>query len=144
MRFKIDCAILIVGSKFTILNLFYFVFEGNFPSTSSGGAYIWRGLSTEGNLRFKIDCAILIFGSKFAILALFYFVFEGNFPSTSPRGGRFNGGFFALPVWGAYIWRGLYMEGLIFGILQYFIASVTTGVDCKPTFRADTFEKGRK
>ena len=33
--------------------------------------------------------------------------------------GRFNGGFFALPVWGAYIWRGLYMEGLIFGILQY-------------------------
>ena len=33
--------------------------------------------------------------------------------------GRFNGGFFALPVWGAYIWRGLYMEGHIFGILQY-------------------------
>ena len=36
------------------------------------------------------------------------------------------------------------MEGFILGILQYFIASVTTGVDCKPTFRADTFEKGRK
>ena len=33
--------------------------------------------------------------------------------------GQFNGGFFALPVWGAYIWRGLYMEGLIFGILRY-------------------------
>ena len=33
--------------------------------------------------------------------------------------GRFNGGFYALPVWGAYIWRGLYMEGLIFGILRY-------------------------
>ena len=33
--------------------------------------------------------------------------------------GRFNGGFFALPVWGAYIWRGLYMEELIFGILRY-------------------------
>ena len=32
---------------------------------------------------------------------------------------RFNGGFFALLVWGAYIWRGLYMEGLIFGILRY-------------------------
>ena len=32
--------------------------------------------------------------------------------------GRFNGGFFALPVWGAYIWRGLYTEGLIFGILR--------------------------
>ena len=24
-----------------------------------------------------------------------------------------------LPVRGAYIWRGLYIEGLIFGILQY-------------------------
>ena len=34
--------------------------------------------------------------------------------------GRFNGGFLALPVWWAYIWRGLYMEGLIFGILRYF------------------------
>ena len=33
---------------------------------------------------------------------------------------RFNGGFFALPVWGAYNWRGLYKEGLIFGILRYF------------------------
>ena len=33
--------------------------------------------------------------------------------------GRFNGGFFALRAWGAYIWRGLYMEGLILGILRY-------------------------
>ena len=33
---------------------------------------------------------------------------------------RFNGEFFALPVWEAYIRRGLYMEGLIFGILRYF------------------------
>ena len=32
--------------------------------------------------------------------------------------GRFNGGFFVLPVWGAYIWRGLYIEGPIFGILR--------------------------
>ena len=51
-----------------------------------GGAYIRRGLSTEGNLRFKIDWASLIVGSKFTVFALFYFVFEGNFPSTSPRG----------------------------------------------------------
>ena len=84
------------------------------------GAYIRRGLSTEGNLRFKIDWASLIVGSKFTVFALFYFVFEGNFPSASPglySEGRFNGGCFALPVWGAYIWRGLYMEGLIFEIL---------------------------
>ena len=63
-------------------------------------------------------------GRKFTIFALFYFVFEGHFRSTSPweayiRRGDLTEGFFALPVWGAYIWRGLYMEGLIFGILRY-------------------------
>ena len=43
-RFKIDWASLIVGSKFTPgFALFYFVFEGNSPSTSLRGAYIWRG-----------------------------------------------------------------------------------------------------
>ena len=63
----------------------------------------------EGNLCFKINWASLIVGSKFTVFALFYFVFEGNFPSTSPQR--------------AYIWRGLYMEGLIFGILQYFCSS---------------------
>ena len=36
-RFKIDCASLIVRSKFTVFALFYFVFEGNFPSTSPRG-----------------------------------------------------------------------------------------------------------
>ena len=82
----------------------------------------------EGNLRFKTDWASLIVGSEFTVFALFYFVFEGNFPSTSPPGGGGGGsyiwmgylteGFFALPVWGACIWRGLYMEGLIFGILR--------------------------
>ena len=84
------------------------------------GAYIFqrpflRGLSTEGNLCFKIDWASLIVGSKFTFFALLYFVFEGNFPSTSPQGlileGRFNRGFFALPIWGAYI----ILEGLIHG-----------------------------
>ena len=75
MRFKIDWASLVVGRKFTVVSLFYFVSEGNFPSTSPGGAYIWRNDLTEGFLRYE-------FG-------------------------------------GAYICRGLYMEGLIFGILRY-------------------------
>ena len=47
MHFKINWASLIVGSKFTISALFYFVFEGNFPSTSPWGTYIWRGDLTE-------------------------------------------------------------------------------------------------
>ena len=47
LSFKIDRASLIVGSKFTVFALFYFVFEGNFPSTSPRGASIWRGNVTE-------------------------------------------------------------------------------------------------
>ena len=80
----------------------------------------------EGNLRLKIDWASLTVEGKFTVFALFYFVFEGNIPKPSGGlylEGRFNGGFFALPVWGAYIWRGLCMEGLIFGILRYIVKS---------------------
>ena len=66
-------------------------------------------------MRLKIDWASLIVRSRFTVFALFYVASECNFPSTSPRGGlflegRFNGGFFALPDWGAYTWRGLFSE----------------------------------
>ena len=53
LRFKIDWASLIVGSKFTVFALFYFAFEGNFLSTSPGRAYIWRGDSTKGFSRYQ-------------------------------------------------------------------------------------------
>ena len=80
----------------------------------------------EGNLHFKIDWASLIVGRKFTVFALFYSVFEGKFQVQAPGGlyleGQFNRGFFALRVWGPYIWRNIYMEGLIFGILQYFLS----------------------
>ena len=79
----------------------------------------------EENLRLKIDWASLTVEGKFTVFAFFYFVFEGNIPSTSPRG--------------AYIWRGLYMEGLIFGILRYIVGksvlrlyhSIFIGWKCK-------------
>ena len=52
------------------------------------------------------------------IFALMYFKFEGNFQVQAGGGlyleGRFDGGFFVLGVWESYIWRGLYIEGLIF------------------------------
>ena len=53
LRFKTDWASLIVGSEFTVFALFYFVFEGNFPSISPRGAYIWRDYLTEGFLRYR-------------------------------------------------------------------------------------------
>ena len=54
----------------------------------------------EGNLRFKIDGASLI--------VEVVIVFQA--PGGLYLEGRFNGGFFALQVWGAYIWRGLFSE----------------------------------
>ena len=66
MHFKIDWASLIVGSKFTVFALFYFIFEGNFPrlSTSPRGAYIWRGDLAEDFLRYPFGG--LIFGGAYA------------------------------------------------------------------------------
>ena len=62
MCFKIDWASLIVGSEFTVFALFYFVFEGNFPSTSPRGAYIWRGYLTEGFLRYRFGGGLYLEG----------------------------------------------------------------------------------
>ena len=69
MRFKIGWAILIVGSKFTVFSLFYFVFEGNSPSTSPRGANICRGDLTEGFLYYQFGG--LIFGGAYTWRGLF-------------------------------------------------------------------------
>ena len=45
-------------------------------------------------------------------------IFQEQAPGDLYLEGRVNGGFFALRVWGAYISRGSYMKGLIFGILR--------------------------
>ena len=69
MRFRIDCASLIVGSKFTVFALFYFVFEGNFQVQARRGAYIWRGELTESFLRYEFRG--LIFGGAYTPRGLF-------------------------------------------------------------------------
>ena len=71
---KIDWAGLMVGNKFAVFALFYFAFEGNFPSTNpvglylegrfngfffcitSLGAYIWRGLFLDFNGNCRNAC----------------------------------------------------------------------------------------
>ena len=86
-----------------------------------GGAYIWRGLCIEGNLHLKIDWASLLFGKKFTDFLCFTLYLRAISKYKPPRGGglylegRFNGGFFALRVWGlifggAYTFRGLFSE----------------------------------
>ena len=69
MHFKIDWASRIVGSKFTVFALFSFAFQGNFPSTSPRGAYIWKGDLTEGLLRYRFGG--LIFGGAYSWRGLF-------------------------------------------------------------------------
>ena len=76
----------------------------------------------EGNLRVKIDCASLIVERK--IFALYYFVFEGNCQVQAPGRayiwrGELMESFLRYEFWGLRR-RGLYTEGLIFGILRYF------------------------
>ena len=65
----------IVGRKFTVFALFYFLFEGNFLSTSDRGAYIWRGDLTEDFLHYRFGG--LIFGGAYIWRGLFS-EFYGN------------------------------------------------------------------
>ena len=86
------------------------------------GAYIRRGFE-EGNLRFKIDWTSLIIERNLLFLLCFTLYFEGHFQEQAPGAGlylegRFNRGFFGVTSLGVFISRGLYMEGLIFGILR--------------------------
>ena len=69
LRFKIDWVSHIVRSKFIVFALFYFVFEGNVPSTSPWGAYIWRGDLTECFLHDRFGR--LIFGGTYTWRGLF-------------------------------------------------------------------------
>ena len=83
-----------------------------------GGAYL------RSEICFSKSIGLACSGKEIYHFCFVLLCIRGQIPSTSPPGGlysegRFNGGFFALRFWGTYIWRGLYMEVLIFGILRY-------------------------
>ena len=79
----------------------------------------------KGKLSLKTDCATLIVGRKFTVFCMLCFtLYLRAISKYKPPGsfyleGRINGGFFALRVWGAYTWRGLFSEfyGIIFIII---------------------------
>ena len=83
LRFKIHWASLIVGRKFNVFALFYFVFEGNLRVQAPRGAYIWRGDLTEGffTLRFW-GAYIFRRGFYHAFMGLFS-EFYGSFSSQA-------------------------------------------------------------
>ena len=72
-----------------------------------GGAYIRREIcvSKSNGLAFYLEVNL-------PLLLCFTLYLRAIFHVQAPGGlyleGRFNGGFFALPVWRAYIWRGSY------------------------------------
>ena len=90
-----------------------------FEGLNFGGAYLWREICVS-----KLIGLALQFEGNFYRFCFVLLCIWGQFSKYKPPGGlylkgQFNGGFFSLRVWGAYIWRGVYMKGLIFGILPY-------------------------
>ena len=69
LRFKIDWASLIVGSKFTVFALFYFVFEGQFSKYKLPGGLYLEGRLNRGFLHYRFGG--LIFGGAYTWRALF-------------------------------------------------------------------------
>ena len=67
LRFKIDWATLIVGRKFAILALFYFVFEGNLQVQAPGGLYL-EGLCNGGVFCLTTLGGLYLEGLTFGIL----------------------------------------------------------------------------
>ena len=91
----------------TVFALFYFgLIESNFRVEAPGRN------SSEVLLHYEFGG--LIFGEVYT----WRFIRGG-------AGGKLIGGFFALRVWGAYIWRGLYMEDLIFWNFMEFNINMT-------------------
>ena len=87
------------------------------------GAYVRREIcvSKSIGLTFFLEGNLPFF---FVLLCIW-----GQFSSTSPMGGlylegRFNGGFFALRVWGTCIWRSLSMEGLTY-VRNFTVLTIT-------------------
>ena len=84
LRFKIDWACLIVGSKFTVSALFYFVLlKAIFQVQAPGRAYIWRGDSTEGFLGYRFGG--LIFGGAYFGILRYYILHNYVISQVMPQ-----------------------------------------------------------
>ena len=74
-----------------------------------GGAYLRREICVS-----KLIGLASLLEVNLPFLFCFTLYLRAIFQVQTPGGlyleGRFNGGLFALPVWGAYIWRGLFSE----------------------------------
>ena len=99
-----------------------------------GGAYVRSEICVSKSI--GLACS----GKEIYHVCFVLFCIRGQIPSTSPlwglySEGRFNGGFFAVRFWEAYTWRGLYMAGLIFGILRYHMIWALLYLQTQSTYR---------
>ena len=62
LRFKIDWASFIVGRKFTLFALFYFVFEGNFQVQALGGGLYLEGRFNGGFFALRVSGGLYLEG----------------------------------------------------------------------------------
>ena len=93
-----------------------------------GGAYLWKEICVSKS----IGLALQLEGNLLFLLC--FTLYLRAISKYKPPGGlylegRFNGGFFALRVLGAYIWRDLYMERAYFRtftVLSHFLRSLRT------------------
>ena len=75
MHFQIDWASFIAGGKFTVFALFYFVFGGNFPSTSSLGSCIWRpGRFKAGVFALPLWVGLIFGGAYFRNFTVYQYI----------------------------------------------------------------------
>ena len=74
-----------------------------------GGAYLRREIFVSKSIRLALKLEVNL---PFLLCLTLYL--RAIFQVQAPRGlyleERLNGGFFVLPDWGAYIWRGLFSE----------------------------------
>ena len=78
MRFKIDCASLIVGRKFTIFALYL---RAVFQLQAPRGTYIWRGDLTGGFLRCEFG-GLIFGGAYFRNFAVYLLSIRSNLATT--------------------------------------------------------------
>ena len=89
-----------------------------------GGAYLRREICFSKSIGLALQLEV-----NLPFLLCFTLYLGAIFQVQAPPGGeliferRFNGGFFALPVWGAYI-----LEGLIHGGAYFRNFTVTRGI----------------
>ena len=78
LRFKIDCASLIVGRKFTIFALYL---RAVFQLQAPRGTYIWRGDLTEGFLRCEFG-GLIFGGAYFRNFAVYLLSIRSNLATS--------------------------------------------------------------